>query len=153
MVLNRQAVKRQLVVAWMGVVLITSVLHAKETSKADAQNSLPAMDKVVVLGQSPAASISLGVGQTVRIEVEGNPTTGYLWSLRPFASNAVHALEKIQYEPNRNKLVGAGGIFYIRLKGDRAGVATLRFEYGRPWKNNQPPEIIKIVTVDVLDKK
>jgi predicted secreted protein len=83
--------------------------------------------------------VPLKIGQKVIIEVEGNPTTGYIWIL----SNPNH-LKKVKPlnldEKNSteyystNTTIGAGGIYHFKFKAEEVGNDVLIFKYKRPWE-------------------
>lgn len=87
------------------------------------------------------------------IKIEGNPTTGYIWTLK----NTDEELQKMTITCNKNEdghfgtyippntepgLVGAGGIYEFTFTIKKAiPPRTLTFVYQRPWENTPIREV------------
>ena len=83
----------------------------------------------------------LKVGETRELELSGNPTTGYSWSLaEPLQSDSPVKVE-IEYEGAEapRGLVGRGGVFKVRYTGVTPGTTTVKLAYARPWEKGKPP--------------
>ena len=84
-------------------------------------------------------------GDTFRIELYENPTTGYRWQLASPASAAVRVVDDA-FEVAQDK-PGAGGVRHWTFVADRPAVVTLQFDRKRAWET-QAAEIFT-VTIDV----
>lgn len=75
--------------------------------------------------------------QTVKLELESNPTTGYSWEIASLAP-AGFFNEPIgsEYVRGNNSLAitGSGGIHTFLLKPARGGKAVIELVYRRPWE-------------------
>ena len=100
-----------------------------------------------------ACSTSLA-GTKATIELEGNPTTGYVWEAE-IANPGI--IEEVSNEyitagqdDNDVEVVGAGGVFRFTFKGITQGETEITFNYQRPWEEDTPPEetITYIAVVD-----
>jgi inhibitor of cysteine peptidase len=94
-------------------------------------------------------TVTVEVGQKVRIRVEGNPTTGYRWGVERIIGQAVMQRGNIEYEPASAQIIGAGGEFIVPFRAVRPGSATVVLSYRRPWEKNKPPERTFTVHLDV----
>jgi inhibitor of cysteine peptidase len=95
--------------------------------------------QVVRLAPEPngSASVTVGVGDTVVVSLEANPTTGYEWQ---FTAGDTFTIEKSEYvpDPNPDELVGKGGTQVVTLKVTEAGESDLTGTYGRSWETPAP---------------
>ena len=82
---------------------------------------------------------------TVSIELEGNPTTGYTWVYTMSPEGIVREISN-KYVPDKNdgNLVGSGGKFIFTFEAVREGEAELVFSYLRTWEEGIPA--LKTVT-------
>ena len=95
-------------------------------------------------------SLDMRTGQTLELEVDSNPTTGYSWAVASSRNSGVlRQKRKDKYVPPSTDLVGAGGkqIFYFEAL--KRGRAVLSFEYRRPWEKDKGPAEKYTVIVDV----
>lgn len=84
---------------------------------------------------SCATSAKAEVEPTLSIELEGNPTTGYIWDYTAEGSGEIEiAEERIE---KTSELLGAPSIFYYSFRGVKEGNVTLIFEYARPWEDGE----------------
>ena len=88
------------------------------------------------------------------IALEGNPTTGYSWSMANVEavknSNVIELLNVNEYnesddyvqDPHEPGMVGFGGVYYFKFKvknGAGKQLPKLVFEYKRCWEKDVPP--------------
>jgi inhibitor of cysteine peptidase len=102
------------------------------------------------LGKSDAGkSFDLAKGGTLEITLEGNPTTGYLWSLLSGNDGVLKPAGDYAYKQDAAPagMVGVGGKFTFKFQAVGAGAAQLKFGYQRPWEKDVPP--IETFQVDV----
>jgi inhibitor of cysteine peptidase len=87
----------------------------------------------------------------IRIELEGNPTTGYSWTYTAGTEGIVKEISadyiKKETAPG---VIGSGGVFVFVFEGLAPGETELRFVYSRPWDSVEPArEAIYLVRVGV----
>jgi C1A family cysteine protease len=88
----------------------------------------------VFLDESDAGQrITLHAGQVLVLNLEANPSTGYLWRVEAGAEGIVRQVGGYEFEPESH-LLGAPGIQRLRLAPVGAGQATLRLAYRRAWE-------------------
>ncbi len=88
-------------------------------------------------------------GQTLEIELEANPTTGYMWEIAASVNEGVlRQIDKYRYV-QKSGLIGGGGIQIYRFEGLKKGRAKLVFEYRRPWEKEKKPAEKYVVQVVV----
>lgn len=95
-------------------------------------------------------SCELYKGSTIKIILDGNPTTGYQWGLLPESVNDLVLKPEGDYyfSPDNPSLSGAGGKFVFGFMASNPGDAALVFGYRRSWESDPPAETWSIaVTV------
>lgn len=91
---------------------------------------------------------SIEQGETIDVQLAGNPTTGYAWHL--LASNKSFPLQKEEYVPAKPQLVGSGGTYHFYFTADSFAVGKtfkLDFAYYRSWEG--AGNAIKTFTVTI----
>lgn len=77
-------------------------------------------------------SIRTRVGDTFVIELEGTPTTGYLWE--PEAAASIEFLGR-SFEPPPRGAIGASTTERLTFRCTAAGHFTLTVLHRRPWES------------------
>jgi predicted secreted protein len=96
-------------------------------------------------------SVLVDVGSTVKISLEGNPTTGYRWQL---ASSEGLPLTDTSFEPHPSAptTVGESGDFIFLFAIDQAAAGQsfdLEFAYYRPWEGLSAAIETFTITIEV----
>ena len=96
----------------------------------------------LVLDESDSGTIrSMDVGELLRIELDGNASTGYEWIRTQPASlegSPLVSEKEGDYQPLGVQPVGGPGTFCFRYRAMQTGTVTLAFEYRRPWEPDDP---------------
>jgi predicted secreted protein len=94
-----------------------------------------------VLDRASAAEQRYGVGAAWDFQIEGNPSSGYVWRLDQAGSEnlAIVKVEDLGYGPpeaaeGKEKWVGRPAPYRFRITGLAPGSAKLHFAYVRPWE-------------------
>lgn len=99
---------------------------------------------------TPSEQHTLKRGQTFRLELPSNPSTGYSWYFaKPIEKNQILTMIKSGYEAPQTNRIGASGKQFWTLKGRYRGVANLTLEYKRAWEKNEKPAEIRRYTFKV----
>lgn len=97
---------------------------------------IPALSKSIVVKENKnGQTIEALVGETIEVQLPGNPTTGYEWQMIGQSNNL--ALVTSRYLPQESKLVGSGGVYHFLLKPGPIAVGTqhlVQFAYFRRWE-------------------
>jgi inhibitor of cysteine peptidase len=90
--------------------------------------------------------------KTVKIKLEGNPTTGYTWEYEMSPDGIVREVSN-DYASD-SSAVGSGGTFTFVFEGVAPGEAVLTFSYLRPWEEDEPPleTAVYKITVDANNR-
>jgi len=90
-------------------------------------------------------------GETLTIELEENPTTGFSWSYSLSDKDVIHLVEDgYTADSDDPNVVGGGGIHEYKFEGLKAGEATIIFDYYKSWEGVESAEehIEYVVTVE-----
>jgi inhibitor of cysteine peptidase len=91
-------------------------------------------------------SADVSVGDSFRVQLSENPTTGYRWYLQ---SDGAPALRLVQDSfESRGSLPGSGGVRYWIFAAAATGSVALRIELRRSWR----PEPISTFGITVSVK-
>jgi inhibitor of cysteine peptidase len=84
-------------------------------------------------------TLDVKVGQTVVIELEGNPTTGYTWEAKDLDAGMFQQVGQVGFKSANPGLVGSGGIQTLTFKALKAGSGKIDLVYHRPWEKDVAP--------------
>ncbi len=132
----------------IGLMLILMIIGCVSVCCAAEQQD------TVVLKLTGDENVNLKIGETVRVELDENPTTGYMWTYKktqnPHLIQEVGESEFIR-DPHRLDAVGVGGTRIYRFEALQKGQATLTFELNRSWEKEKgtPPEEKYVVTISI----
>jgi len=119
---------------WTGTALMGFLLAGCSHSSADS---------VTATREQNGQTVELAQGQTLKVELAGNPTTGYEWTVDQ-ADAAVLRLEGSSYKPD-SSAIGAGGLYTFRFEALESGTTPLVLVYQRAWE----PRPLEIYTLTV----
>ena len=77
-------------------------------------------------------SVEVSVGDSFRVQLSENPTTGYRWQLQSAGAPALRITED-SFEASTGK-PGGGGVRYWMFVADQPAAAALRMELKRSWQ-------------------
>ena len=98
------------------------------------------------------ATMTVKVGDIIQVVLKGNPTTGYTWTAALSEQDASILEQMGEYGyVSDSDLIGSGGTFTFRFRALKAGEATLKLVYSRPWESVPPLETFSM-TVKVAEK-
>lgn len=105
---------------------------------------------------APTENLTLRVGETRIVKLEGNPTTGYTWNLaEPMKENApvlvTMSYGRVPEADEENPCCGAPCPTLVKMTGVHAGAASFMLEYKRIWENDTPVRKTRLFVVIVTD--
>lgn len=120
--------------------------------KAEAQSQAEA--GVVYAGADRKdGSVTVPLGETLRIELETVPTAGYVWAIteQPEFLELTGEGSRPTNPAFQNQPGVTGGNHYMSfdLKAASAGTGVIRLQEGRPWETDQEPMATYELTVTV----
>jgi len=104
---------------------------------------------VKVTGADDKGSVTLNVGDTLQVTLQGNPTTGYQWEVSSVDTSILKMSGEPQFTP-ASPAVGSGGNVVFLFDAIAAGQTKLEIIYHRPFEQNVPP--VQTFTLSVTVK-
>ena len=114
----------------IALLLVAVVLAAVSGCGAKSALALEAKDN--------GRQIELEKGQTLAINLEGNPSTGYTWEMVESEDSILRQVGEIEFEAESD-LVGAPGTQTLRFEAVESGQTELKLVYHRPWETDVEP--------------
>jgi len=106
-----------------------------------------AVNKDVYVAVEGDQTIDVRYGNILKIGLEANATTGYIWVLTEFKNEGVlRRMGKYKYI-HKSERIGAGGTQVYSFETLKRGQAILLFGYRRPWETGVEP--VKFYTIRV----
>ncbi len=103
---------------------------------------------VEVTEEQNGGLVALSVSDRVRVVIDGNPTTGFLWEVDDLDGSLLRQVGEPSFKPY-SQLTGSGGNFALTFEALRAGATRLRLIYHRPFEKGVPPGRVYEVLVDI----
>jgi len=91
--------------------------------------------------QDSNSSVEVEKGDTIKVKLESNPTTGYCWNLTDDMDHSIVSLLSSEYKQSKKakNLVGAGGFEYFTFKAESCGSTDIILNYFQPWEEDEEP--------------
>ncbi len=103
---------------------------------ADKPQFCDAATSAIIIDKSlDGQTVVINMGDTVDVQLAGNPTTGYAWHL--LNSSRSFPLQTEEYVPDQPILTGSGGTYHFTFVADMFSVGNtfeLNFHYTRSWE-------------------
>lgn len=89
-------------------------------------------DRTRLTESDNGSAVSLWHGDTLEVELSGNPTTGYTWGTVQLNTNILRQSGAVQYSASSDA-AGGGGWYLFRFEAVGSGQTPLRLVYRQPW--------------------
>lgn len=76
--------------------------------------------------------VQVAVGDTVRVRLPENATTGYVWSVAEAGEGV--SVQADRTVPPAGGAPGAGGLHLVELRAEREGTWSVVLHHGREWE-------------------
>jgi len=88
-------------------------------------------------------------GETIRIRLRSNPSTGFSWALGPVEEGMLETSGESEFEanPHREGEAGYGGCEIWKFKAEQAGETEISLYYARSWEDKDPAKTFKLHVV------
>ena len=103
--------------------------------------SNPSSEKFVDVDEdNNGKTIHVLPGETIRIKLRSNPSTGFSWALGPLEEGMLETSGESEFEADshREYEVGYGGCEIWKFKAVQAGETEISLSYARPWEDERP---------------
>lgn len=85
-------------------------------------------------------SITIKTGDTLTVQLDSNPSTGYSWKVVPDDAAVLAQVGEPQFSlGDKTPMPGAGGVEIFTFIAKKAGTTTLTLLYARPWETDTTP--------------
>jgi inhibitor of cysteine peptidase len=118
-------------------------------SKSSSSTSASTKDGGPMVFTKAGGDISVSTGDTFVIELESNPSTGFIWTVSQAPDAAVVTLEGQAYEKPDSSALGAPGTERFTFEAVATGTTTIALEYSRPSAPDSPDNTTNTYTVTV----
>ena len=125
------------------------VAEAAET-KAETSAAAPAPKTVEMTRDDDGKTVTVRPGDTIRIKLKSNRTTGYSWAMTGKLDEKVLKSEGNEYKVDEHPagMVGVGGNDVWTFTALAAGKTEIALGYARPWeKDKEPAQAFKLTVV------
>jgi len=99
---------------------------------------LAAAETYLLDAGSQQQTVSIAVGDTLRLTLAANPSTGYAWSYAEPIDDGVLIETLREHLPVQPQIAGSGGQEQFTYTAAAAGSSPLRLIYSRPWESRLP---------------
>jgi len=127
--------------------VVTHRVRGLATETATSATDRPVEGKVLDLEGS--REVPVPMGQLLRIELQANAGTGYVWRCRPPADAVVKQLGEPSSRPIDRGVLGGRLLWILTFEPVQPGTSMLAFELVRPWEKGVAPAKTAEVTVHV----
>ena len=101
--------------------------------------SNPSSGKFVdVCEEDNGSTIHVLPGETIRIKLRSNPSTGFSWALGPIEDGFFEVESRFEADPHREYEAGYGGCEIWTFKAEQSGETEIPLSYARPWEDDRP---------------
>jgi predicted secreted protein len=115
-------------------------------------NGLPQDIELSYKDVPPADTVHAAVGDTIRLSLPENPSTGYSWQMT--TSDGIEKIGDNYVQGNAGMplrpIVGAGGTHEYVYKATKPGAQTISGIYKRPWEGKSEGEKTFTLSVNVI---
>lgn len=132
-------------VIWVWLVLMAA--SAVGTVQQPTSSAAAPSAAITVTDKDNSKDIDLTAGQTLIVKLQGNPSTGYAWSVS--GDPAPLKLTKSYHERNKSGMAGAPQVAVLRFVASSPGVTNLTLVYRRSWEYNVAPAKTFSIRVNV----
>ena len=112
--------------------------------------SNPSSEKFVEVDEEDNGStIHVLPGETIRVKLRSNPSTGFSWALGPFEERGLETSGESEFEADshREGEVGYGGCEIWTFKARHSGKTEISLFYARSWEDIDPAKRFKLNVV------
>ena len=130
-------------------VVVAVFFVACSKSKSEAPSNPSAEKFVDVDEELNGKTIHALPGETIRVKLPSNPSTGFSWALGPFEDGVLqtNGESKFVANPHREGEAGYGGCEIWTFKAVQSGKAEISLFYARSWEDNDPAMRFKLTVV------
>jgi predicted secreted protein len=105
----------------------------------------------VILGEKHSGqTLTLKVGETVRLELPGRGGTGFSWYLEHLDSGYLDLVSQETARPSPGDLVGAPVVHIWRFRAQKVGQTYLKLAYYRQWEGSNTATRHFLLNINII---
>jgi inhibitor of cysteine peptidase len=133
----------------VAVFVVAIFFVACSKSKKETPSN-PSSEKVVDVDEDGNGNIiHVLPGETIRIKLRSNPSTGFSWALGPIEEGMLETSGESEFDadPHREGEAGYGGCEIWTFKAEQSGETDISLFYARSWEDKEPAKTFKLHVV------
>ena len=103
---------------------------------------------LTLTSEDDGGSFEVEQGETLVIELDSNPTTGFEWAVDDVDTDVL-TYTGSEYQPEDDGLVGQGGTQRLSFQAASPGSSVIELKYWRSWEGDNSIDQRFSVTIDV----
>ena len=130
--------------------IIACALMATLVAVSACSSALGVMapNKVQVDNSYTGKEVEIAQGGILTINLESNPTTGFVWELIDIGNKNLIEFTNNEFEASETGFIGGGGAEVWTFKALAKGKTTITMEYSRPWEGGEKAvEVFKLTVI------
>ena len=132
------------------VAVVAAILFVACSKSKNETPSNPSAEKFVDVDEElNGKTIHALPGETIRVKLRSNPSTGFSWALGPFEDGVLQTNGESEFvaNPHREGEVGYGGCEIWTFKAVQSGKTEISLFYARSWEDKDPARRFKLNVV------
>ena len=101
---------------------------------------------VVIDEDADGTTVTLAVGDTLEVALQGNPSTGFIWEPEGLDETMLRWTGVRRFEPE-STLVGAPGTIRLTFEGMAPGSVVLELVYHRSFETVDPADTFTVTVI------
>lgn len=102
--------------------------------------------EVVIDEDADGTTVTVAVGDTLEVALQGNPSTGYIWEPDGLDESVLRWTGVKRFEPE-STLVGAPGTIPLTFEAMAPGTVTLELVYHRQFETGEPADTFSVTVI------
>jgi len=132
--------KSAIILSAVAIFAVAIFVVACSKSKNETPSN-PSSEKFVDVDEHNSGNtIHILPGETIRVKLRSNPSTGFSWALGPIEEGKLETSGESTFEadPHREGEAGYGGCEIWKFKAEQSGETDISLSYERPWEDERP---------------
>ena len=132
------------------VAVVAAILFVACSKSKNDTPSNPSSGKFVDVDEEDNGNtIHVLPGETIRVKLRSNPSTGFSWALGPIEDGMFETNGESEFEanPHGEGEVGYGGCEIWKFKAERSGETEISLFYARSWEDKDPAKTFNLHVV------